>query len=166
MIILDENFPESQRQVLRGWRVPIRQSGYEVGRSGMQDEEIIPFLLQRRRVTFFTLDQGFYKRHLSHARYCLVYLDVEQSKRQLLCAGCSVTDSLIRMPSAPQHLFALHTEGLRCGDYMRRKNFTSSGCDEYARKCLTSASSLTAARERFLLNVTGLGWAANGDWER
>ena len=44
----------------------------------MQDEEIIPFLLQRRRVTFFTLDQGFYKRHLSHARYCLVYLDVEQ----------------------------------------------------------------------------------------
>ncbi len=38
MIILDENFPESQRQLLRGWRVPpIRQIGYEVGRSGMQD---------------------------------------------------------------------------------------------------------------------------------
>lgn len=78
MIILDENFPESQRQLLRGWRVPIRQIGYEVGRSGRQDEEIIPFLLQCRRVTFFTLDQGFYKRHLSHVRYCLVYLDVEQ----------------------------------------------------------------------------------------
>ena len=78
MIILDENFPESQRQLLRGWRIPIRQIGYEVGRSGMQDEEIIPFLLQRRRVTFFTLDQGFYKQHLCHARYCLVYLDVEQ----------------------------------------------------------------------------------------
>jgi len=44
----------------------------------VQDEEIIPFLLQRRRVTFFTLDQGFYKRHLCHTRYCLVYLDVEQ----------------------------------------------------------------------------------------
>ena len=78
MIILDENFPESQRQLLRGWRIPIRQIGYEVGRSGMQDEEIIPFLLQRRRVTFFTLDQGFHKRRLRHARYCLVYLDVEQ----------------------------------------------------------------------------------------
>ena len=75
MIILDENFPESQRQLLRGWRVPIRQIGYEVGRSGMQDEESIPFLLQRRRVTFFTLDQGFYKQHLCHARYCLVYLE-------------------------------------------------------------------------------------------
>jgi hypothetical protein len=78
MIILDENFPESQRQLLRGWRIPIRQIGYEVGRSGMQDEEIVPFLLQRRRVTFFTLDQGFSKRELCHARYCLVYLDVEQ----------------------------------------------------------------------------------------
>ena len=44
MIILDENFPESQRQLLRGWRVLIRQMGYEVGRKGMQDEEIIPFL--------------------------------------------------------------------------------------------------------------------------
>ena len=44
----------------------------------MQDEEILPFLLQRRRVTFFTLDQGFYKRHLCHARYCLVYIDVGQ----------------------------------------------------------------------------------------
>jgi hypothetical protein len=78
MIILDENFPESQRQLLRGWRISIRQIGYEVGRSGMQDEEIIPFLLQRQRVTFFTLDQGFYKPYLCHARYCLVYLDVEQ----------------------------------------------------------------------------------------
>ena len=44
----------------------------------MQDEEIIPFLLQRRRVTFFTLDLGFYKRHLCHARYCLVCIDVGQ----------------------------------------------------------------------------------------
>lgn len=40
MIILDENFPESQRQLLRGWRVPLRQIGYEVGRKGMQDDEI------------------------------------------------------------------------------------------------------------------------------
>lgn len=43
MIILDENFPESQRQLLRGWRVPLRQIGYEVGRKGMQDEKILPF---------------------------------------------------------------------------------------------------------------------------
>jgi len=78
MIILDENFPESQRQLLRGWRVPLRQIGYEVGRKGMQDDEILPFLRHRRRTTFFTLDLGFYRRQLCHARYCLVCADVGQ----------------------------------------------------------------------------------------
>jgi len=78
MIILDENFPESQRQLLRGWRVPLRQIGYEVGRKGMQDEEILPFLRHRRRTTFFTLDLGFYRRQLCHTRYCLVCVDVGQ----------------------------------------------------------------------------------------
>jgi hypothetical protein len=78
VIILDENFPEGQRQVLRGWRIPIRQIGYEVGRKGMLDDQIIPFLLQRRRCTFFTLDLGFYRRSICHARYCLVCLDVGQ----------------------------------------------------------------------------------------
>lgn len=78
MIILDENFPESQRQLLRGWRVPLRQSGYAVGRKGMQDEEILPFLRHRRRTTFFTLDLGFNRRQLCHARYCLVCVDVGQ----------------------------------------------------------------------------------------
>ena len=78
MIVLDENFPESQRQLLRGWRISLRQIGYEVGRKGMQDDEIIPFLLQRRRTTFFTLDMGFYQRRRCHARYCLVSVDVGQ----------------------------------------------------------------------------------------
>lgn len=72
MIILDENFPESQRQLLRGWREPLRQIGHEIGRKGMQDEEILPFLRHRRRTTFFTLDLGFYQRQLCHGRYCLV----------------------------------------------------------------------------------------------
>ena len=45
MIVIDENFPESQRQLLRGWRIPIRQIGYEVGRKGMKDDEIIALLL-------------------------------------------------------------------------------------------------------------------------
>lgn len=44
MILLDENFPESQHQLLRSWRIRPQQIGYEIGRKGMQDEEIIPFL--------------------------------------------------------------------------------------------------------------------------
>jgi hypothetical protein len=44
----------------------------------MQDEEILLFLRQRRRTTFFTLDLGLYQRDLCHARYCLVCVDVGQ----------------------------------------------------------------------------------------
>jgi hypothetical protein len=56
--ILDENILESQRQLPRSWRIPIRQIGCELGRRGMEDEEIIPFLLTMRRPTIFTNQLG------------------------------------------------------------------------------------------------------------
>jgi hypothetical protein len=80
MNILDENVLADQRQLLLSWHVPFRQIGYEIGRKGMQDEEIIPFLLRLRQPTLFTLDRDFYQRGLCHARYSLVYLDVKQSE--------------------------------------------------------------------------------------
>ena len=72
MNILDENITESQRQLLRSWRIRVRQIGVDVSRKGIQDDEILPFLLTRRRPTFFTRDMGFYTRTFCHARYCLV----------------------------------------------------------------------------------------------
>ena len=54
MNIMDENIPAIQRQRLENWRVPIQQIGFNVGRRGMQDEEIITLLQQLRRITFFT----------------------------------------------------------------------------------------------------------------
>lgn len=80
MNILDENIVESQRQLLRGWRISIRQIGHEIGRKGMKDEAVIPFLLTLRRPTFFTRDLGFHKRANVHPRYCLVCLAVKQSE--------------------------------------------------------------------------------------
>ncbi len=44
MNILDENVPESQRQLLRSWRIRVSQIGDDVGRKGMKDEAIIPLL--------------------------------------------------------------------------------------------------------------------------
>ena len=76
MNIVDENIPEDQRALLQSWGIPIHQIGYDVGRKGMKDKEIIPFLHQLRDTTFFTRDQGFYDRSLCHARYCLVCLAV------------------------------------------------------------------------------------------
>jgi len=78
--ILGENILEDQRQLLRNWGVPLRQIGYEAGWKGMQDEEIISFLLRLRRPTLLTLDRDFYQRGLCHARYSLVFLDVKQSE--------------------------------------------------------------------------------------
>jgi hypothetical protein len=78
MNILDENIPESQRQLLRIWKIRSQQVGHEIGRQGMKDEEIIPFLHTLRQATFFTRDLGFYNRYLCHLNYCLVVLDVGQ----------------------------------------------------------------------------------------
>lgn len=78
MNILDENIPENQRQLLRSWRIPMRQIGYDVGRQGLKDQEIISLLLQLRRATFFSLDSDFYQRDLCHSRYCLVCMDVRK----------------------------------------------------------------------------------------
>jgi hypothetical protein len=87
--VLDENILESQRRLLGSWRISVRQIGQELGRKGMADEEIVPFLLTLRRPTLFTRDLGFYERRLCHSRYCLVILAVRQYEvahfvRQLL----------------------------------------------------------------------------------
>jgi hypothetical protein len=83
MNILDENISRIQRQLLQDWHVPIRHIGYEIGRKGMKDDEIIPFLLTLQQPTFFTLDWDYFKRSLCHARYGLVYLDVSRDESAL-----------------------------------------------------------------------------------
>ena len=76
MNILDENVARDQRELLEAWRIPVKQIGFNVGRLGMQDEEIIPFLVRRRRSTFFTRDADFYDGRLCHSRYGMVHLAV------------------------------------------------------------------------------------------
>ena len=78
MIVLDENIPESQRERLRNKRISVAQIGLDIGRQGMQDDDIVPLLLQLRRPTFATCDSDFYRRELCHERYCLMYLDVDE----------------------------------------------------------------------------------------
>ena len=80
MIILDENISKSQRLLLESWRIRAWQIGFNTGRGGMQDEEIIPWLLQQRRSTFFTRDDDFYDQSLCHKKYCLVCFQVEKGE--------------------------------------------------------------------------------------
>jgi hypothetical protein len=74
--LLDENFPEDQRFLLRKWRIPFRQVGREFACPGAQDAEILVLLHEQRRVTCFTRDQDFFDASLCHVAYCLVFLDV------------------------------------------------------------------------------------------
>ena len=118
MNILDENMPAQQRQLLERWRVRARQIGFNIGRRGMQDDEILPFLLKLRRPTRVTRDGDFYDRRLCHARYCLVYLAVEKNEaalfvRRLLrhpeCATqAKRMGSVIRASSAKLSIWRLH----------------------------------------------------------
>jgi hypothetical protein len=57
--VLDENIPDSQRRLLRRWRIPSRQIGDDVGRKGMKDAEVVTVLHHMDRPTFFTLDEDF-----------------------------------------------------------------------------------------------------------
>ncbi len=80
MIVLDENIVEDEAQLLRAWRISFRQIGQNIGRAGMKDEEIIPFLHSLKRVTFITRDLRFYSRETPHSNHCLLVLAVEQQE--------------------------------------------------------------------------------------
>lgn len=76
MNVLDENIDEPEWQRLKRWRIPVRQIGRDIGRSGLQDPEIIPLLHRLSSPTFFTRDRDFCDFRLAHHGYCLVFLDV------------------------------------------------------------------------------------------
>jgi hypothetical protein len=83
MIVLDENFTESQCQLLRGWRMRPRQIGRDLGRAGMKDEEIPVLLRSLDAPTFFTRDLGSFRRDACHSRYCIVCLEVGEGEAAL-----------------------------------------------------------------------------------
>ena len=55
------------------------QIGVDIGRKGLDDEDIIPLLHRLNRPTFFTLDVDFWDRNLRHEGYCLAYLDISHT---------------------------------------------------------------------------------------
>ncbi len=69
MNILDENISKNQRQLLESWRISIKQIGVNIGDSGMKDREIVSFLQQIRRPTFFTRAAFFIRRLLKHMEF-------------------------------------------------------------------------------------------------
>lgn len=80
MNLLDENINEDQHKLLLSWRIHVRQIGRDIGTAGMKDSEIIPFLHQLSRTTFFSSDRDFSRLNLCHPNYSLVYLMVDEDE--------------------------------------------------------------------------------------
>lgn len=81
MILLDENIAEDQAQLLRSWRIRVRQVGYDLGAQGLKDEQqILPLLRKLGRPTFITRDLGFFDPRWCHEKYALICLAVSQSE--------------------------------------------------------------------------------------
>lgn len=75
MIILDHNITRDQAALLQQWRIHYRQIGFEVGRPEWDDQqEILRYLHQTNRATFFTRDFDFFLPELCHENYCLTVI--------------------------------------------------------------------------------------------
>ena len=118
MIVLDENIPAHQRQLLQSWRIRAQLIGDGFSRKGIQDDQILPLLHSLNRPTFFTRDQGFYRRGLCHLGYCLIYLDVRRSEVALLArrflrhrdfkTRAQRMGKFVRLSSSGIHFWQLH----------------------------------------------------------
>jgi hypothetical protein len=106
VIVLDENLPDSQRRLLRSWRIRAQQVGHELGRPGMRDVEILRFLRRLPRPTFFTRDDWFYQPGHRNSRGCLTLLAVAEDE------AASFIRRVLRHPS-------LDTHGKRMGKVVR-----------------------------------------------
>ena len=121
MNILDENIIDNQRRQLSSWRIRVHQIGFEVGRKGMKDREIIPFLHQLKQPTFFTRDDDFYERKLCHTGYCLVYLHIRKAE------VATFVRRVLRHP-------AFKTKAKRMGKVIRASHVGMSVWDLHAEK--------------------------------
>jgi hypothetical protein len=80
MILLDENIVSNQVQLLRAWKIRVRQVGEALRRTGLSDSALLAKIRRLGNVIFFSRDSDFYDPHLCHPKLCLVWLDVEQGE--------------------------------------------------------------------------------------
>ena len=81
MIVLDENISTAEEAKLTGWGIRCRTIGVHVASKGDDDAHLLTFLLTLARPTFFSHDQDFWDQSRQHSRYCLVWLDTEETEQ-------------------------------------------------------------------------------------
>jgi hypothetical protein len=80
MLVLDENLPESQRQLLLKKGVRFRSVGEDFVLLGSSDENILPALRLVSHPTFFSLDSHFFFGQKADLHYSLVWLDIPSNQ--------------------------------------------------------------------------------------
>jgi hypothetical protein len=76
MNVLDENIPLEQRDLLQLRGIPCRMVGRDLAHLSIGDDNVLALLHHLKQPTLFTRDLHFFHRHLCHASYALVYLDL------------------------------------------------------------------------------------------
>lgn len=134
MNILDENVLESQRQLLIKWRVPFRQIGYEVGRKGMDDEQIIPFCLRclarlSSRRTGIITSRGCATPSIAW----LSQMSDALNALPLFVVCCGILNATLK-PNAWALSFGCHIDDLQCGVSMQKRKCISTGLTDIKRE--------------------------------
>jgi len=127
LIILDENILEGQRLLLQAWRVAARQVGFDLGRKGLKDEEILVLLRRQRNPTFFTRDGDFYHPNLRHPSYCLVVASVGQNEVAPSFADSYATPTSTLWSSGWAGSFGSRMSASRSGGCGRKQRCARSG---------------------------------------
>jgi hypothetical protein len=81
VIVLDENISAAEEAKLIGWGIRCRTIGVHVASKGDADADLLSIRLTLARPTFFSHDQDFWDQSRQHSRYCLVWLDTEESEQ-------------------------------------------------------------------------------------
>jgi len=81
VIVLDENISAAEEAKLTGWGVRCRTIGVHVASKGDDDADILTTLLTLKQPTFISHDQDFWDQSRQHSRYCLVWLDTEETEQ-------------------------------------------------------------------------------------
>jgi hypothetical protein len=78
--VLDENVTRDQADLLLQWRIRFRSISRDFACQGMQDDNIVAFLLRLKQPTLLTRDEDFFERRLIHSRYSLAWFEVDASQ--------------------------------------------------------------------------------------
>ena len=114
MIVLDENISAAEEAKLTGWGIRCRTIGVHVATKGDDDAQLLTFLLTLARPTFFSHDQDFWEQSRQHSRYCLVWLDTEETEQARFIRAFLRHPEFNTRAKRLGKVVRVHADGLTC----------------------------------------------------